>query len=132
MMNWGQVAECTKYRVEIGSHTYSHDTLSTLTDYNCLLNEIQRSKTGIEKNIKRPVDILALPNGQTNADIVKACTDAGISNVLFVDDRVNSWSDFNTNKVNLISRINIIEETPAEMYLRTELFHPIMRKYVRF
>jgi len=132
MMNWSQVTECTKYRVEIGSHTYSHDTLSTITDYNCLLNEIQRSKIEIEKNIQKPVNILALPNGKTNADIVKACTQAGISNVLFVDDRVNSWSDFSANKINLISRINIIEETPAEMFLRTELFHPIMRKYVRF
>jgi peptidoglycan/xylan/chitin deacetylase (PgdA/CDA1 family) len=132
MMNWEQVAECTKYRVEIGSHTYSHDTLSTITDYNCLLNEIQRSKTEIEKKIQKPVNILALPNGKTNADIVKACTEAGISNVLVVDDRVNSWSDFSANKVNLVSRINIIEESPAEMFLRTELFHPIMRKYARF
>jgi peptidoglycan/xylan/chitin deacetylase (PgdA/CDA1 family) len=132
MMNWEQVTECTKYRVEIGSHTYSHDTLSTITDYNCLLNEIQRSKTEIEKKIQKPVNILALPNGQTNADIVKACTEAGISDLLFVDDKVNSWSDLSDNKVNLISRINIIEESPAEMYLRAELFHPLMRKYVRF
>ncbi len=130
MMNWGQIAECTKYRVEIGSHTYNHDTLSTITDYNCLLNEIQQSKIEIEKNIQKPVDILALPNGQTNADIEKACIQAGISNVLFVDDRVNNRSNFGTNKVNLISRINIIEETPPEMFLRTELFHSKFRKYV--
>jgi peptidoglycan/xylan/chitin deacetylase (PgdA/CDA1 family) len=129
MMNWGQIAECTKYRVEIGSHTYNHDALSTITDYKCLLTEIQRSKTEIEKKIQKPVDILALPNGQTNADIVRACIQAGISNVLFVDDRVNSWNNFSTNKVNLISRINIIEEIPAEMFLRTELFHSKFRKY---
>lgn len=130
MMNWSQVTECTKYRVEIGSHTYNHDALSTITDYNCLLNEIQQSKSEIEKNIQKPVDILALPNGQTNADIIKACIQAGISNILFVDDRANNRSDFGSNKVNLISRINIIEETPAEMFLRTELFHSKFRKYV--
>ena len=130
MMNWDQVTECTKYNVEIGSHTYNHDVLSTITDYNWLLNEIQRSKSEIEKYIKKPVDILALPNGETNADIERACEQAGISSVLLVDDRVNSRDHFSSNKINLVSRINIIEETPAEMFLRTELFHSKFRKYV--
>jgi len=130
MMNWNHIAECTKYRVEIGSHTYNHDSLSTMADYNCLLNEIQQSKTEIEKNIQKPVDILALPNGQTNKDILKACSQAGISNILYVDDKVNSWNKFGVNKVNLISRINISDETPPEMFLRTELFHSKLRRYV--
>jgi peptidoglycan/xylan/chitin deacetylase (PgdA/CDA1 family) len=132
MMNWNQVTECTKYRVEIGSHTLNHDALATITDPGCLQNEIQQSKIEIEKKIQKPVDILALPNGQTNKDIVAACTNAGIMNILFVDDKVNSWSNFGVNKVNLISRINISDEAPGEMFLRTELFHSRIRNYVRF
>src|SRR5258705_2833639 len=129
MMNWEQIIECTNYRVEIGSHTYHHDVLSGITDYNYLLREIQQSKLEMEKKIKKPVDILALPNGQSNGEIVKACVEAGISTVLLVDDKVNSLENFNTNKVNLVSRINIIEESPAEIFLRTELFHSKFRKY---
>ncbi len=130
MMNWDHVKECIKNKVEIGSHTYHHDVLSTISDYTDLLNEIKRSKEEIENNIKMPVNVLALPNGQSNKDIEKACAEAGIKDILLVDEKATQIKKIGANKINLISRINIIEEDPAIMYLRTELFHSKLRKYV--
>ncbi len=130
MMNWDHINECTRHKVEIGSHTYHHDVLSTITNYNDLLNEIKRSKEEIEIHIKQPVSILALPNGQSNKDIEKACAEAGIKDILLVDEKATDMNSIGPGKINLISRINIIEEDPAIMYLRTELFHSKFRKYV--
>jgi hypothetical protein len=50
--------------------------------------------------------------------------------VLYVEDKVNTWNNELLNPGTPVYRISLIDETPEEMFLRTELFHSKMRKYV--
>jgi peptidoglycan/xylan/chitin deacetylase (PgdA/CDA1 family) len=130
MMNWDDIRECMRHRVEIGSHTYHHDVLSTIKDLETLKFEILQSKVEIETNIHRPVNVLSLPNGQMNPAVNQICRTAAFSHVLFVEDRLNDWNKDLLDLETPIHRIMLVDESPAEMFLRTELFHSKLRRYV--
>jgi peptidoglycan/xylan/chitin deacetylase (PgdA/CDA1 family) len=129
MMKWEEVKECGRHRVEIGCHTYHHDVLSTIKNREKLNFEILQSKLEIEKNLHKPVNVLALPNGQMNPSINEVCRQAGLSHVLYVEDKVNEWNSKLLHVENPIYRIGMIDEKPPEMFLRAELFHSKLRAY---
>lgn len=130
MMNWDEIKECSENRVEIGSHTYTHDTISTVSDPCALHEEISRSKTEIEEKIGAPVTIIALPNGQGNASVNEFVEQAGFKHLLYVNDGVNSLASISDARLNVFDRIGLINESANEMALRTELFHAKIKKYV--
>ena len=131
MMNWNEISECLRNKVEIGCHTYNHDTLSTITDRSILYHEIADSKTEIEQRLNTKINILALPNGQGNPGIYEIAGKAGIDHVLYVGNKANALSTYtNGEAIHDTYRINLVEEPMPEMILRTELFHSKIRKYV--
>ena len=130
MMNWNEIIECSHNHVEIGSHTFNHDVLSTITDANVLQHEIAVSKTQIEAKLNRKINILALPNGQGNEHVNVMAEKAGINHVLYVGEKINDLYKYsNGSSVHDTYRINIVEETMPEMILRIELFHSKIKKY---
>lgn len=133
MMGWEEIVECSKHKVEIGSHTYSHDILSTISDVSdreTLEFELVKSKTEIEEHIKKPVDVIALPNGQGNELIDDFIRQAGYKYLLYVNDGINKVPNIVDNELNTFERVLLVNESPAEMVLRTELFHSKIRKYM--
>ena len=129
MMNWKQINECAQNLVEIGCHTYSHDSLSTITDEKVLQEEIIYSINEIENKLGKKITILALPNGESNPDITKVLSSSNLKYLLFTGDKINKLVVPGDNQINNIYRINMVEESYAEMVLRMELFHTKMRKY---
>jgi peptidoglycan/xylan/chitin deacetylase (PgdA/CDA1 family) len=129
MMNWEQILECSKNLVEIGCHTYSHDVLSSIDDLDTLRKEILESAKEIESKINKKIDILALPNGQGNEKIKQIISESGMKYVLSVEDKINKISELGNPSNHNIFRINMVEESSAEMILRIELFHSKIRKY---
>ena len=129
MMNWQQVAECAANGIEIGSHTYSHDVLSTITDEAVLHKEIVQSTLEIQQKINKKINILALPNGEGHEGLATLLTGGDIEYVLYVGEKVNAITQLNS-PLKSIYRINLVEENYAAMALRTELFHEKMKKYV--
>ncbi len=131
MMNWKEIIDCSKNRVEIGSHTYNHDVLSVIRDVDQLKREVINSKIEIEEKINKPVTILALPNGKSNSHINEICREANLQALLFVEDKTTPWYSLNPSAVNSYYRINLVDESENEMFLRMELFQPKARRYVR-
>ena len=131
MMNWKEIAECSDNRVEIGSHTYSHDSIPTITDDEILTFEIAASKIEIENKIKKSVKILALPNGQGDEKINKIVRNSGYKFLLYVNDSTNKLKTISDDNLIVLDRINLLNESLPEMKLRTELFQTKLRKYVR-
>lgn len=129
MMNWDQVAECAACGVEIGSHTYSHDVISTITDEQVLHKEIVQSAIELGNKINRKINILALPNGEGNERLTKPLANAGIDYLLFVEDKINDLRKIGTG-IMPVYRINLVEESFPAMILRTELFHSKIKRYV--
>ena len=64
-MSWNQVNELISYGMTIGSHGYSHTSLSNLEKED-LLNEIIKSKIAIEENTKTLCSFFSLPYGSKN------------------------------------------------------------------
>lgn len=129
MMNWQQVAECAANDIEIGSHTFSHDVISTITSSEILNKEIVASVKQIEEKLNRKINILALPNGEGNEAIAKYMKDAGINYLLYVGEKLNEIKKLN-GTMDSIYRINLVEEPRPAMILRTEMFHAKMKNYV--
>jgi peptidoglycan/xylan/chitin deacetylase (PgdA/CDA1 family) len=130
MMNWEQILECSENLVEIGCHTYSHDLLSTIDDVEILRKEILKSTQEIESRINKKINILALPNGQGNEQIKQIISESGLKYILSVEDKVNNIAELGNCSTYNIFRINMLEESHAEMILRIELLHSKIRRYV--
>jgi peptidoglycan/xylan/chitin deacetylase (PgdA/CDA1 family) len=130
MMNWNEIVECSNNNVEIGSHTYNHDVLSTIENKTSLQHEIVDSKNEIESKLNRKINILALPNGQGNKFVNEIAEKENINHVLYVGEKINDLYKYtNGSTVHDTFRINIVEETMPEMILRTELFHAKIKRY---
>lgn len=130
MMNWEDVKLCLeKHDVEIGCHTYNHDSLFTLNSKAELDIEIGKSIDEMENNLNAKINVLALPNGQYNENVIDYARKKNIEYLLLVDDKINLNNKLNS-EFNLISRINLINENINEMILRTELFHTKLRKFI--
>ncbi len=81
-MRWEHVAEISRDRIEIGSHTVSHPILSK-TDALKLKVELADSKRTIEERIGRRVDILAYPVGgrsHVSPEVVRVAKGLGYAN----------------------------------------------------
>jgi len=130
MMNWEDAKNCIeKYDVEIGCHTYHHPSLFSITTQQELEMEIGNSINELEDKLAVKIDILALPNGQFNNNVVAYSKTKAIKYLLLSDDKANPVKNLN-NDFNLISRINMVNENIDEAILRTELFHPKIRKII--
>lgn len=130
MMNWQEIEECSRSGVEIGSHTYTHDSMPTITDDKILAFEIYESKIAIEKRLQKSVRIIALPNGQGFQKIDDFVCKSGFQYLLYVNDGINDLRKFTNPDLVVLDRINLIDESLPEMILRTELFQTKLRKYV--
>ncbi|MEO6490545.1 MAG: polysaccharide deacetylase family protein [Ferruginibacter sp.] len=130
MMNWEQVKECASNKVEIGSHSYSHDVLSTISDPAVLTKEIVSSTKELEHRLQKKVSVLALPNSEANHDIKRYATEAGLRYILFVDNNLNGWTHVKKPGVVYVDRLNLVEEPISSMILRAESLHAKLRQYV--
>jgi peptidoglycan/xylan/chitin deacetylase (PgdA/CDA1 family) len=130
MMNWEEAKLCSeKFNVEIGCHTYNHESLFTINTLDELNLEIGKSIEEMEKYFKKKTEILALPNGLYNESILNYAKTKDLKYILLVDDNVTLQRNINS-KLNLISRINLVNENIDEMIFRSEMFHSKMRKFL--
>ena len=128
MMSWDDARLClNSYQVEIGSHSYSHDNLSSTTNHETYNYEIKKSIDELEEKLKTKINIIALPNGQFNKSCIDYCHQLTVKNVLLVNDQLNEVSDVNNN-FNLINRVYLVNESIEEMILRVELFHSKIKR----
>ncbi len=130
MMNWEEIRECASNRTEIGSHTYSHDSIGTISDAEVLNKEINQSKTEIESRLGSEIGVFALPNGQTRPAADQVIEESDYRFVLYANDALN-YLPLKQGKGPIpINRINLVDEPFPQMALRTEMFHDLLRKYV--
>lgn len=129
MMSWEDLKYCSRNNVEIGSHSYHHDSLGTISNIADYQIEVSLSITEISEKIGIPVQIFALPNGQYNNDTIDYIKATGIKYLLLVDDQVNK-NISNNDQLNLVSRIGLNDNSIFENILKTELFHNKIKKII--
>lgn len=129
MMTWDDVMNIHSDDIEIGSHSYRHDILSTLATEEELQSEMLDSIREIEMTLNVKVNIFAPPNGQCNDRVIAYARKIGIKHVLLVNDQTTSIS-IHPCCYDLVGRINMINESECEMLLRMELFHSRVRRLI--
>ena len=130
MMNWDDILMCDREGIEIGTHTLTHDSLSTLHDQRQLKHQVLDAIKGTEAVLGKPLQVLALPNAENNQGIYSILKETNIKFILHVGDRVNSLKQVSGPGIKDVYRINLVEESNRTMYMRMELFHTKLRKYV--
>ncbi|MFI5203015.1 MAG: polysaccharide deacetylase family protein [Flavobacteriales bacterium] len=127
MLTWEDVTYCIKnHKVEIGTHTYGHESLVTLSSDSEFDSQIKKSITEFKDKLGIDVKILAFPNGAYNGDVIEYASHIGLTYLLKVDGRLNSCKNLKPAG-NVISRINVVNESMDEAVLRAELFHGIFK-----
>jgi peptidoglycan/xylan/chitin deacetylase (PgdA/CDA1 family) len=76
LMDWDMIREVSKQGVEIGSHSRSHPQLSTLS-VEALQEELQGSKSALEKKLNTKVDHFCYPYGNLDPSVKEAVQKAG-------------------------------------------------------
>jgi peptidoglycan/xylan/chitin deacetylase (PgdA/CDA1 family) len=77
--------------VEIGGHTVTHADLSAVP-YEQARDELEGSKSELERVLGEEVSVAAYPFGRASADAVRACRDAGFAAACSSTAR-GSWDD---------------------------------------
>lgn len=128
MMNWDDLKYCADHGVEIGSHSYNHDSLATIKHNAGYEEEIAHSITEINEKINKLVQVFAFPNGQYNNQVVEYLNKLNVKYILIVDDKINRIQ-FSAS-TNIVSRIALNDAGFYENVLRMELFHSQMKKLI--
>lgn len=125
MMNWDDIIESSHHRVEIASHTMSHDVLNDAIDEKDLLKEVSDSRIMIGQKVGKEVRTLAFPNGIYSTKVVNLAEQAGYSFLLGLDDRLAKC------EMPVMSRVSIYHDDLLENQFKVEGFHNIIKKPYR-
>jgi peptidoglycan/xylan/chitin deacetylase (PgdA/CDA1 family) len=88
MLSVSDVKQLSKYKVEFGSHSYSHPILTNLTSKE-IYSELISSKKELEKITNQEVNILAYPNGIFSQEVENIAKGMGFNILLQTGDKIN-------------------------------------------
>lgn len=95
---------------DVGSHTRTHPRLTKLSDA-AVRSELEDSRADLERQLSRPIDLLAFPYGDRDERIVELCREAGYRRVFHIDPGVTSLrpDDYVTPRVPVSASDSILE-----------------------
>ena len=111
------VSYLSTQNVEFGSHSHSHSILTHL-NRDQVHYELDHSKKILENAIKRPIKVLAYPNGIYNTEIEKMAEDVGYKILLRTEDKI-THIESNKNPVKSYNRINQYHQSVQEALAHT-------------
>jgi peptidoglycan/xylan/chitin deacetylase (PgdA/CDA1 family) len=129
MMNWDDAFKLVGAGIEIGSHSYRHDALSSLQTEEEMQLEIRASIEEMKQKLGVNITILAPPNGLYNETIISYAKKIGVKNFLAVNNNITPLKTI-SSEFNVIERIGMADEGKNEMIARAELFHSKVRRFL--
>jgi peptidoglycan/xylan/chitin deacetylase (PgdA/CDA1 family) len=129
MMSWEDLISIHKTGlIEVGSHTYNHDSLNSISEYKAEELNIVDSLNQLSTNLNSQINILSLPNGKMSKNTFEICKKNGVKYILGIADNRNLLSLLENNEPKIIDRIYLVNESFEKTVLRTELFHSKIKK----
>jgi len=104
-MNWEQVTQLYRGGVTFGSHTCTHEILTTIPLKNAQ-DEITASRTDIEEKLGAPCRLFSYPNGDCSAEVRELVQQAGYR-FAFLNQAPGIWTE--SCDPYLIPRVNVCE-----------------------
>ena len=96
-MTWDQIREMMAFGAEVGSHSVSHDNMTTKKGRNdaeqqlWILSELKDSKEFLEKNLGVPCTSFAYPYGNHNEVILQTAQQVGYETAVTVSPQKVTW-----------------------------------------
>jgi len=129
-----QIAELLSEGAEIGSHTWRHADLTTLTPDECL-DDLRRSREFLEDMFGVPVPTLAYPRGRHNEHVRRAAAEAGYEFALALPEQPEPFGPHAVPRVGVYAsngRTGLaIKSSRAFWKARMSPVYPAMRSAVR-
>jgi peptidoglycan/xylan/chitin deacetylase (PgdA/CDA1 family) len=126
LMNWDNLSSCISNGVSVGSHTMSHDSLTSIIDPIILEKELSLSKELLEQKLKTKVNTLAFPNGFYNESIINHAKNHYRYLLNTKESYYNPVTDDHGNYF-LLPRISMNKRTFEENVLKLNNFHNIVK-----
>lgn len=124
MLTWEEFKRCVDtYGVEPGSHSYTHDSLSSIVTEEQYSLEIDQAIRELEDKLNRTIEVFALPNGQYNETVLHRIKACGIKYILLMNDHLY----YPSKEKNMVGRIGMLDDPYKEAIMRIELFHSRLR-----
>lgn len=128
MMRWPDAVQCVESGlVEIGSHTYNHDSLASVHDTAKLDVEIGQSVKELEEKLHQKIIILAAPNGQFSKESLDYARSNGIKHFLMVRSALVSPEEL-SQPFSTPSRISLVNESFDACVFRIEMLFAHLMK----
>ena len=131
MLSINDIKKLNEYKVEFGSHSYSHPILTKLSSEEIYF-ELKSSKTKLEEIIKSNINILAYPNGIYNEEVENIAKDLGFKFLLKTGDKINKIKNIEEEIVSW-RRVNqyhqTINEALAYTFQKTKLLRSIINHF---
>jgi peptidoglycan/xylan/chitin deacetylase (PgdA/CDA1 family) len=128
-MDTNDLNVCIDNNVIIGSHSFSHESLSETVDEKILHKEIFESKAELKESIDQNVEIFASPNGAENPKIIELASEAGYK--YFLTTTYEVYSPKLNSKIDIVPRILLYDKTAEENIMRTKYFHAKLKKILK-
>jgi peptidoglycan/xylan/chitin deacetylase (PgdA/CDA1 family)/glycosyltransferase involved in cell wall biosynthesis len=125
MMSWNEIRQCCDNNITIGSHSLTHDTLSTIQNREILLDEIELSKKIISEKINKPVTTFAFPNGSYNDDVLEIAK-KNYDYLLCTKEKPIKRSDFENLPI-VVPRLSVNMHSYWENIAKINKFHSIFK-----
>jgi peptidoglycan/xylan/chitin deacetylase (PgdA/CDA1 family) len=84
LLSWDEIRQLAKSGIDFGSHTLTHPRLTRLSTREAV-HEIARSKSLIEEQLKRKIDLFSYPFGASNARLQQIVCESGYAAGFGVD-----------------------------------------------
>lgn len=121
LMNWGDIKDCVRSGMEIGSHTNRHPHLSKLSPQE-QFNEISLSKSIIEERIAQSVRTFCYPYGNYSEGSIACVRSAGYEAAVTTDfDYYSDQHDHACLPRIGMNRINSEDKDAQLLYLKAAL-----------
>jgi len=133
MMNWDNIRELLnddKDILNIQSHTKTHEFLPLL-NINDLEDEFHTSKNDIKNKINISPIAISYPFGGYDDEVIEIAQ-KHYNYGFITDNKLLNLDQIHENKSNMkLSRINVTDKSPWELYLRVNGFHKLIKKLIQ-
>ena len=89
-MDWQQILQMSAAGMDIQAHTVTHPKLTTLSRSE-VWYEIVDSKKVLEEHLKKPVTILAYPDGSYNDNVIAITKAAGLEGAVTISGQNDGY-----------------------------------------
>jgi len=124
-ISWDQAREMDSAQVELGSHTATHPILTRVDDQK-LSAELNNSRTRLEENLDRRIDLFCYPNGDYDQRVLRAANRAGYSCAVTIESGLNE-AGCDAMQLRRVHTANdhsrFLQNTSGFDQLKTQLIH---------